>query len=61
MFLGEALLKISSIASLTNFLSLVLHPRPVDPPGIFETPISNIYDYIVGKFVIRDFLYIRFV
>ncbi|XP_063447931.1 glucose dehydrogenase [FAD, quinone]-like [Mytilus trossulus] len=47
MFLGESLLKISSIASLTNFLSLVLQPRPVDPPGIFETPISNTYDYIV--------------
>ncbi|XP_063417011.1 oxygen-dependent choline dehydrogenase-like [Mytilus trossulus] len=47
MFLGESLLKISSIASLTNFLSLVLHPRPVDPPEIFETPISNTYDYIV--------------
>ncbi|CAC5421450.1 unnamed protein product [Mytilus coruscus] len=47
MFPGEALVNISSIASLANFLNLVLPPRPADPPGIFETPISPIYDYIV--------------
>lgn len=46
MFLGAALL---NVAALTTFLSGVLPPRPSDPSGIFDRPLKQYYDYIVGN------------
>lgn len=44
MFLGHSLL---SYASIINFLNTVAPPGPRDPPGVFDKPLEQYYDYIV--------------
>ncbi|VDI62882.1 Hypothetical predicted protein [Mytilus galloprovincialis] len=44
MFLGHSLL---SYASIINFLNSVAPPEPRDPPGVFDKPLEQYYDYIV--------------
>lgn len=48
MFLGHSLL---SYASIINFLNTVAPPEPRDPPGVFDKPLEQYYDYIVGKYI----------
>ncbi|XP_052074007.1 glucose dehydrogenase [FAD, quinone]-like [Mytilus californianus] len=44
MFLGQSLVQ---VASLVIFLSTVLPPTEKDPPGVFDRPLEDWYDYIV--------------
>ncbi|CAC5396991.1 unnamed protein product [Mytilus coruscus] len=43
MFLGQSLVQ---VASLAIFLSTVLPPTEKDPPGVFDRPLEECYDYI---------------
>lgn len=45
MFLGQSLVQ---VASLVIFLTTTLPPNEKDPPGVFDRPLENWYDYIVG-------------
>ncbi|CAG2189732.1 unnamed protein product [Mytilus edulis] len=51
MFFAEVIVRNSAIASLVYFLAMFLPERRVDPPGIYEKPFKEMYDYIVGKFL----------
>ncbi|CAG2233629.1 Uncharacterized GMC-type oxidoreductase Mb1310,Glucose dehydrogenase [FAD, quinone],Oxygen-dependent choline dehydrogenase [Mytilus edulis] len=47
MFFAEVIVRKSAIASLVYFLAMILPKRKVDPPGIYEKPFKEMYDYIV--------------
>ncbi|XP_071141999.1 glucose dehydrogenase [FAD, quinone]-like [Mytilus edulis] len=47
MFFAEVIVRKSAIASLVYFLAIILPERKVDPPGIYEKPFTEMYDYIV--------------
>lgn len=49
MFTGASLLVTAELIALSNYLSEVLPPAESDPVGIFDRPIKDCYDYIVGK------------
>ena len=48
MFFGVTLVGMANLISLSNYLSDVLPPRESDPIGIFDKPLLEYYDYIVG-------------